>query len=146
MMSNESSVAKLRVVVDTNVYIATVLRPGGLSDKVMRLIYEGYADLYYSKDILIELEKQLLNRRFEIDTKVAHQVIKNIEEVANRVETQPVTESRLRDPDDLHILACAVVAKADLIVTLDKDLLSLKQTHGIGIIHPQSFRYMAIEK
>ena len=40
----------------------------------------------------------------------------------------------LRDPDDVHVLACAVSAKADAIVTGDKDLLTLKSFEGIPII------------
>lgn len=62
------------------------------------------------------------------------------------MRSEPVTESQLRDPSDLHILECAVAARANLIVTLDKDLLTLKESHGIGIIHPRDFRWMATEK
>jgi uncharacterized protein len=44
----------------------------------------------------------------------------------------PPTE--LRDPDDVHVLACAVGAEADAIVTGDKDLLTLEVFEGIPII------------
>ena len=40
----------------------------------------------------------------------------------------------LRDPDDLPVLACAVAAGVDAIITGDKDLLSLKSFEGIPII------------
>lgn len=40
----------------------------------------------------------------------------------------------LRDPDDAHVLACAVAVKADAIVTGDNDLLSLGSFEGIPII------------
>jgi len=42
--------------------------------------------------------------------------------------------AELRDPDDIHVLACAISAKADAIVTGDKDLLSMKTFAGIPII------------
>ena len=42
--------------------------------------------------------------------------------------------SSLRDPDDLHVLVCAVGADADAIVTGDDDLLSLKIFEGIPIL------------
>ena len=45
----------------------------------------------------------------------------------------PVPAS-LRDPDDVHVLACAVASVADAIVTGDHDLLVLKQFEGIPII------------
>jgi putative PIN family toxin of toxin-antitoxin system len=145
MTLNESSAAKLRVVVDTNVYIATALRPGSLSDDVLRLIYNGYAGLYYSTDILTELENQLSSQRFQIDPKIIQLILGNIETEAINVETKPIKEKRLRDPNDLHIIECAVAAKANLIVTFDKDLLGLKESHGIGIIHPRAFRWMVTE-
>lgn len=40
----------------------------------------------------------------------------------------------LRDPDDAQVLACAVSAEADAIVTGDKDLLALRMFAGIPII------------
>nr|WP_239056936.1 putative toxin-antitoxin system toxin component, PIN family [Wenzhouxiangella limi] len=38
------------------------------------------------------------------------------------------------DPDDDHVLACALSAKADLIVSGDKDLLVLERFQGIDIV------------
>lgn len=143
--SNEFSVAKLRVVVDTSVYIAAILRPG-LSEDILRLIYDGYADLYCSQDIFDELTSRLANKPFNVDPTRAKIALNRIQFVAKFIRPKPVEESRLRDQNDLFILECAVATHADLIVTLDKDLLSLKESHGIGIIHPQSFRYMATEK
>lgn len=42
----------------------------------------------------------------------------------------------LRDRDDLHVLASAVAAAAEAIVTGDKDLLTLNSFEGIPIIDP----------
>lgn len=42
--------------------------------------------------------------------------------------------AELRDLDDVHVLACAVSAEADAIVTGDKDLLTLESFAGIPII------------
>ena len=42
--------------------------------------------------------------------------------------------AELRDPDDLHILACALGAEADLIITGDNDLLFMKSFAGIPIV------------
>ena len=47
-----------------------------------------------------------------------------------------------RDPDDNKILECALEAKADLIITADKDLLALKEFNGIKIIHTSSLKYI----
>ena len=40
------------------------------------------------------------------------------------------------DPDDDEVLACALAAKADLIVSGDSHLLNLKSYQGIEIVRP----------
>ena len=45
------------------------------------------------------------------------------ERLAQIVEPQPLQAAVSRDPDDDHVLACALVVQADLIVSRDKDLL-----------------------
>lgn len=142
---NKSSAAKLKVVVDTSVYIAAILT-SGLSEDVLRLIYQGYAELYCSDDIYNELKSRLAGKPFNIEPDKANLALQEIKSVAQFVKTQAVEESRLRDSGDLHILECAIAAKANLIVTLDKDLLVLKESHGIGVIHPRAFRWMATER
>jgi predicted nucleic acid-binding protein len=44
-----------------------------------------------------------------------------------------------RDPDGDWVLATAMVAKADVIVTGDKDLLVLKGRAGVSILSPRQF-------
>ena len=51
------------------------------------------------------------------------------------IPAQVMPPPELRDPDDLHVLACAVGASADAVVTGDKDLLTLKVFEGIPIIN-----------
>ncbi len=41
-----------------------------------------------------------------------------------------------RDADDDHVIACAVAAQADLIVTRDRHLLEMGSFRGISIIKP----------
>lgn len=48
----------------------------------------------------------------------------------------------VRDPNDDMIIACAVGAGADYIVTRDKDLLSLGEYEGIRMIKPETFLHV----
>lgn len=50
----------------------------------------------------------------------------------------PVT-GVVRDPNDDMVVACALEADADYIVTRDKDLLSLGTYEGIRIVTPRQF-------
>ncbi len=52
------------------------------------------------------------------------------------VEPAPLGKQRSRDVKDDPYLAAALAAKAQVIVTFDKDLLSLDKPFGIGIITP----------
>ena len=44
-----------------------------------------------------------------------------------------------RDTDDDNIIACAVAAKADYLVTGDADLLDIKAYQNVKIITPRDF-------
>jgi uncharacterized protein len=52
------------------------------------------------------------------------------------IVVQPETVPRIvpTDPDDDHVLACALTGNAELIVSGDRDLLSLKTFRGIPIV------------
>jgi uncharacterized protein len=45
----------------------------------------------------------------------------------------------VRDRDDDMVVACALAAKADYLVSRDKDLLSLGQHEGVTMISPEAF-------
>jgi predicted nucleic acid-binding protein len=47
-----------------------------------------------------------------------------------------------RDPDDDKIVACAVAAGVDYLVTRDRDLLSLGTYVGVAIIAPEEFLHV----
>lgn len=44
----------------------------------------------------------------------------------------------LRDPKDAHVLAAAIASECDILVTGDKDLLSLHQFGKLRIVKPVS--------
>jgi len=46
------------------------------------------------------------------------------------------------DPDDNKILECALETKANLIITADQDLLSLKEFGGTKIMQTSSVKYL----
>jgi uncharacterized protein len=52
------------------------------------------------------------------------------------IEPRPLPQPVCRDPDDDEVLALAIAAKVELIVSGDKDLLSLRSFQGIPILAP----------
>ena len=60
-------------------------------------------------------------------------------ETLKLVEAAPLGRQRSRDPKDDPYLAAALGARADCIVTFDRDLLHLGKPFGMPIITPAQF-------
>jgi len=54
--------------------------------------------------------------------------------LATVIEAEEIEPVILADPDDHHVLACALTPQAEVIVSGDSHLLDLKQHHGIRIL------------
>jgi uncharacterized protein len=63
------------------------------------------------------------------------EVLADYIEIVDLVEPTEIPQV-VRDPDDDHVLACALTAKADLIVSGDKDLLDINTFQNISILTP----------
>lgn len=125
----------LRLVFDTNVYIAAIISPQGYAARYVAEagLRNRYA-LYTSHEILAEIRGKIAVKAPR-KLPYANQLIGYIEIVASVIAPSlKITE--LDDEPDNRILECALEAKADLIVSFDKDLLRLKTFGGVAIIHP----------
>ena len=128
----------MKLVVDTNVLISGSAWTGTASRLVDALL-EGEAALCLSQTLLAELadalQRQKFRARFEWSQQKTAAILPRFEQVAQMFDLTPMPlPAALRDPDDVHVLACAVAAAADAIVTGDNDLLSMKSFEAIPII------------
>lgn len=126
----------MRVLLDTNVLLSAILF-GGVSRTLLDGTIAGEVRLVTSPILLDELE-EVLAEKFGFSGPAAHEVRVEIEVLADVVET-PELPAVARDPDDDAVLAAAVVAAADSIVTGDRDLLDLESHRGIPIVTPAVF-------
>jgi putative PIN family toxin of toxin-antitoxin system len=129
----------LRVVFDTNVYISALTSPYSKAEDAYLLAVRGKIELYTSVSILAELAKKL-REKFQWDDREITNVLKHISKVAKVIKPD-ITITLLHDETDNRILECAKASNADLIVTGDKHLLSLKEFSGIGITRIAAFLY-----
>lgn len=100
--------------------------------------------MHLSPILMEETRRSLLNPRLR--TAYGHseaEVTAWCEELCRtaRIVSDPLPDigPACRDPNDDHVLAAAVVARAALIVTGDKDLLSLGEFQGVRILTAQAF-------
>ena len=64
------------------------------------------------------------------------QALAEVRQLAEVVEPPPLPAPVCRDPDDDEVLALALAARVDLIVSGDDDLLVLQAFEGIPILTP----------
>jgi putative PIN family toxin of toxin-antitoxin system len=132
-----------RIVLDTNVYIAAALNPQSIIYKIVEDAASQYLATYFtSPEILLELQEKLENTFMFPKAEVVRWINRVEEAVTVLRPRQKVDILSERDVDDNKILECALEAKADLIITADKDLLSLKEFRNIKIIHTSAVKYL----
>lgn len=110
-----------RAVFDTNVFISAVLSrsPTSPTKELIERWKAGDFMLLISDALLAELVEKLLEK--SIDSDRVTDLVTSILQMAEWVDV-PAAAVRpviLQDPDDDHVLACAVVGKADYLVTYD---------------------------
>ncbi|HOY57293.1 MAG TPA: putative toxin-antitoxin system toxin component, PIN family [Verrucomicrobiota bacterium] len=128
----------MKLVVDTNVLMSGSAWSGTASRLVDALL-AGEATLCLSEALLAELadvfQRERFRKRLEERGQDPTAILSRLRRVAEMTEPKPMpVPASLRDSDDVHVLACAVAAPADAIVTGDDDLLALEKFEGIPII------------
>ncbi len=132
----------LRLLLDTNVVIAGLLWKGVPQQLLERAVHDDSVHLFTSHALLQELEETLDYPKFAarltlFDTSAGVLAL-HYARLAEVVGTAPAVRVVPGDPDDDHVIAAAVAAAADLIVTGDKrHLLPLGSLFGIDIVTPR---------
>lgn len=134
-----------RAVLDTNILVGYALlgaevprRSMAIQSSVEAVRARGTA--FVSDATLAELREVLMRPDFEryrpAEERAAFLAAFATE--ARRVEPVPV-ERLCRDPDDDMFLAVALAADADWLVTVDRQLLSVRQVGRTRILRPERF-------
>ena len=127
----------MRAVADTNTVVSAFLW-GGMPRALFTAARNQKITLLTSHVLIAELEEIITRAKF---AKRLTLVRTSFEEImgdyitlAQLVHPKTVPQIIMSDPDDDHVLACALVAQADLIVSGDTDLLTLQEYQGIRIM------------
>ena len=126
----------MRVVLDTNILIGALITKGTPPNRLYQAWLRGEIELATSTAQLVELTDVLSRPRLHkfLDVDEAAAIVENIDTRALVLVELPLVELS-RDPQDNPILATAIAAKADLIVSGDqRHMLSLGEIEGIPVV------------
>ncbi|MCC6867316.1 MAG: putative toxin-antitoxin system toxin component, PIN family [Burkholderiales bacterium] len=128
-----------RVVIDTNVFLTGLLSAISTPARaVERAIRQD--QVLASRETLRELAAKLLSPKFDRYVARARRVALLDRLAPNLIVVEIVQRIRAcRDPKDDAFLELAVNGSANLIVTGDRDLLSLHPFRGIDILSPSVY-------
>lgn len=132
----------LRVVLDTNVVVSTLVFRGGRLAWLRQAWAGGQVVPVVSRDTLAELVRVLAYPKFGLaaeDTKTLLAHYMEHAEALGEVKTR-ARLPRCRDEDDRAFLLLAHAARADALVTGDADLLALGAQSRIPILTPDALR------
>lgn len=121
---------------------ANVLLPGllwrGRPYQLFDLALAGKIECYATDALIAELDRvlgyaRLAQRIATLNTTTA-ELVADYGTLVQIVPAANITPTVIDDPDDDHVLACAIAAGAELIASGDARLLNLKRHQDIEII------------
>lgn len=131
----------MRVVIDTNVLLAGLFWHGP-PHAVLEHVRSGKLTMISSPVLLDELAEVITRPKFDAIlariNSTREDALFEIQQLAEVLDPPPLPQPVCRDPDDDHVLALALAAKVDMIITGDEDLLVLQQFNAIPIASPAS--------
>lgn len=126
----------MKILVDTNVIVSGLIAKGACFEILDDLVY-SHTPLVTSY-ILTECQEVLLYKFY-----LSKLTVKSLLYVIERYFKKGANSTKLlnicRDPDDNQIFADALINKVDIILSGDKDLLSIEEYQGIRTISPKDY-------
>jgi putative PIN family toxin of toxin-antitoxin system len=129
----------MRAVIDTNVLLSALLW-GGTPHALMEHVRNGTVTLISSPALLAELACVIDRPKFDeilLRTNTSRtQTLAEVRLLAEVIHPPPLAQPVCRDKDDDAVLALALAAHADIVISGDDDLLCLNPFEGIPILMP----------
>jgi putative PIN family toxin of toxin-antitoxin system len=137
--------APLRALLDTNIlisYLLTPTRDSAVTAIVRRGVMREFVWLF-AEDLLAEIRQKAREKPYLAERITPQEMARLLDQVSGASETVPRIDQTIpavtRDPKDDYLLAYAVVARADYLVTGDADLLVLRRVGHVTIVTAQQF-------
>ena len=131
----------MRLVLDSSVIVAAHVAHAGVCAALYEDVLQHH-DLVLSSYILAEVER-VLRVKFLVPDELVERTKAALLRAAAFVEPAEVPSTACRDVDDLPVLGTAVAGRAELLVTVDRDLLDLGSYEAVPIVRPGEFWRLA---
>jgi putative PIN family toxin of toxin-antitoxin system len=131
----------VRFFLDSNVLVSGIVYSGP-ERSILLAGFRGEHRLVVSEDVRQEALDVVRRQfpRFRKDAEEAMSIL-HLEAVPRKAYAGQSREfPGLRDPSDAHVLAAAIAARCDAVVTGDRDLLVLGEVKGMKILRPSQAR------
>lgn len=128
-----------RVVLDTNTLFSALLF-GGIPEAVLQLAKPPAEIVVLVSPFILGEIRRILETRSRLSRKEIEQII--MEDISELTEcitpVSKVSALPLANPDN-EILACAIDARAQFLITGDHELLKLRRFEDVSIVTPREF-------
>ena len=138
----------MRAVIDPNVFVSAYLNVGGTPAKVLAAADSGWFRIVASPDLIAEVDEVLHRHKFRarIDPQLADQTVLDLRRTAEIHYPDPPTVGITRDADDDYLVQLARQARADVLVTGDRDLLDDTGIPDVRVVTPRQFLTELVEE
>ena len=142
----------MRVVLDTNVVLDWLVFQEIALEPLRHAVRDGRVSLLAHASALDELLRVLQYPRLRLEVQQQERVLKQYSELTQLFEHRAERQELPRgfpccsDPDDDHFLSLAYLARADALVSKDRQVLVLKKRmakFGVRVLTPQQFMLSA---
>lgn len=127
----------MRVLLDSNVWLSVLTVRRGFCRQLWREIAKR-CEVFSGRPVVREVEEKLV-KKFRYSPTRAHRLARYVERRTAAIVLPAQPPPLCRDPDDDLVLALAIKAGCEYLITGDRDLLVLGSVDGLRIVTPREF-------
>ncbi len=106
----------MRIVLDTNIMVSSLLAPSGNQSRVLNLAFTRRCELLVSEDIFTEYNTVLHRAELKLPPQQVERVLAEVRRIGIFVEPTKTLSVSPHEPDN-RFLECAAAGDADYLVT-----------------------------
>ncbi|MDO8512256.1 MAG: putative toxin-antitoxin system toxin component, PIN family [bacterium] len=125
-----------KLVLDTNVLIDGIKDENSAAWQIINAVFERKVELYVSHPVVREY-RRILQR--EISDPAYSERVLGLLDLAIKIDVHNIQRLVVDDPEDDKVIATALTAGADALISEDKHLLDLDKQYDLRIMKPKEY-------